>query len=114
MAHSTTLNVNQINTQAQRHDDTATEIGRQLDQLKVQVDATLQASWSGATQALQTTCDNWVESVRKSVLSHLTNMATNIRNEANNQEGTDQEAKDIINNLSMGVETSSFLGATNV
>jgi uncharacterized protein YukE len=108
MAHSTTLNVNTINQQASRHDTTAEEISKQLDQLKVQIDATLAASWSGATRALQTTCDNWVENLRKSTLEHLSNMATNIRNEAKNQAGTDEEAVATINALPM--ETGNFLG----
>jgi uncharacterized protein YukE len=110
MAHSTTLNPETINTQATRHEETASGISKQLDQLKVQVDATLAASWSGATKALQTTCDNWVENLRKSTIAHLNNMATNIRNEANNQAGTDEEAVAAINNLPM--ETGNFLGVS--
>jgi len=114
MAHSTTVNPNDIKAQAQKHDDTAADIGTQLDQLKAEVDGLLQRSWSGATQALQTTCDNWVENLRKSTLDHLTNMATNIRNEADNLGGTDDESVNAINNVSMSVDTSSFLGATSV
>jgi len=108
VGHSTQLNVETINAQATRHEDTAQNISQQLDQLKAQVDATLAASTSSATRALSTTCDNWVESVRKSVLAHLNTMAENIRREAANQDGTDQENTSAINNIPM--ETGNFLG----
>ncbi|TVT62507.1 hypothetical protein ORV05_01500 [Amycolatopsis cynarae] len=110
MSHSTQLSVEQINQQATRHEDTANNISQQLDQLKAQVDATLQASPSAATRALSTTCDNWIESVRKSVLAHLQTMAENIRREAHNQDGTDQTSMQTIMNLPM--ETGNFLGVS--
>ncbi|GHF44806.1 uncharacterized protein YukE [Amycolatopsis bartoniae] len=108
MSHSTQLSVEQINQQATKHDQTADNINQQLNQLKQQVDATLAASPSAATRALSTTCDNWIESVRKSVLAHLQTMAENIRREASNQDGTDQQSNQAILNLPM--ETGNFLG----
>ncbi|UMP06954.1 hypothetical protein [Amycolatopsis sp. EV170708-02-1] len=109
MAHSTQLNVTTIDQQATRHEEVADSISKQLDQLKAQVNATLAASPSGATRALSTTCDNWVESVRNSVLANLRAMAGDIRTEAGKQDETDQEHMDTINRLSM--DTGNFLGA---
>jgi len=108
MAHSTQLNAETINGQASRHDTMADDVSNQLDQLKAQVDATLAASPSAATRALSTTCDNWVESVRKSVLAHLRAMAENMRREASNQDAMDSTNMQQITNLSM--ETGNFLG----
>jgi enamine deaminase RidA (YjgF/YER057c/UK114 family) len=108
MSHSTQLNVTTIDQQAARHDSTAENISQQLNQLKAHVEATLAASGSAATRALSTTCDNWVESVRKSVLQHLSAMADNMRREAKNQEGTDQTSTQAILNVPM--ETGNFLG----
>ncbi|WP_410611355.1 hypothetical protein [Amycolatopsis sp. lyj-109] len=108
MAHSTQLNVATIERQAAKHDETAQNISSQLDQLKQQVEATLAASTSGATRALSTTCDNWIESVRKSVLAHLQTMAENIRRESKNQGATDEASTQALMNLPM--ETGNFLG----
>lgn len=108
MGHSTQLNVETINQQATRHETTSQSVNTQLNQLKSEIEATLAASPSAATRALSTTCDNWVESVRKSVLSHLETMAENIRREAGNQDGTDQTSMQKI--LSLPMETGNFLG----
>ncbi|MFD2419611.1 hypothetical protein [Amycolatopsis pigmentata] len=108
MSHSTQLNVETINQQASRHEETANNVSQQLDQLKSQVEATLAASTSAATRALSTTCDNWVESVRKSVLEHLHGMAENMRREANNQDAMDSGSMQAILNVPM--ETGNFLG----
>jgi hypothetical protein len=110
VSHSTQLSPEQINTQATRHEETADAVDTQLNALKAVVEATLLASKSAATRALSTTCDNWVESVRKSVLAHLRTMAENIRREATNQEATDQESMKEILNLPM--ETGNFLGVS--
>lgn len=109
MAHSTQLNAETIKQQAQRHDDTAQEISSQLDALKAQVDSTLAASGSAATRALSTTTDDWVERVRKSVLSHMHAMAENMRKEADAQHQMDSDNMQSILNLNM--ETSAFLGS---
>lgn len=108
MSHSTKLSPSTINQQAQRHDDTGEQISKSLDDCKNIVAQTLSASPSAATRALQSTCENWVENVRKSTLEHLNAMATNIRREANNQESTDQDSNQAIMNLPM--ETGNFLG----
>lgn len=108
MSHSTKLSPETINQQAAKHDTTRENINGQLDQLKVEIENTLNSSPSAATRALSTTTDNWVESVRKSVLAHLETMAQNIRNEANNQGATDSESMNKILNLPM--ETGNFLG----
>jgi uncharacterized protein YukE len=108
MSHSTQLSPETINQQAAKHDSTRESIDQQLTQLKTEIENTLAASPSAATRALSTTTDNWVESVRKSVLQHLETMAQNIRNEANNQGATDSEAMQKILNLPM--ETGNFLG----
>jgi hypothetical protein len=104
----TKLSPGEIHAQAARHDETRENISGQLDTLKTEIQNTLAASPSAATRALSTTTDNWVESVRKSVLSHLDTMAQNIRNEANNQGATDETAMQNIINLPM--ETGNFLG----
>ncbi|WP_370942287.1 hypothetical protein AB5J62_24560 [Amycolatopsis sp. cg5] len=109
MSHSTTLSPQTINQQADRHDTFAQNISDQLTQLKNEVDQTLQMSTSAATRALSTTCDNWVESVRSSVLQHMTGMANNMRREASDQEAMDQESEKAILNVPM--ETGNFLGA---
>lgn len=110
MGHSTTLSPETINAQAAKHDDTRESINGQLDQLKTEIEQTLAASASAATRALSTTTDNWVESMRKSVLSHLETMAQNIRNEAKNQGAVDEESMTSILNLPM--ETGNFLGVS--
>jgi hypothetical protein len=110
MSHSTQLNPETINQQAARHEDTAQNISQQLDQLKQAVDDTLAQSTSAATRALSTTTDNWVESVRKSVLEHMNAMAQNIRREASDQEALDQESMQSVLNVPM--ETGNFLGAS--
>jgi uncharacterized protein YukE len=110
VSHSTQLSVDDINIQATRHEETAEKIDKELNALKAQVDATLERSTSAATRALSTTCDNWVESVRKSVLAHLRTMAENIRRESKNQESTDQDSMKEILNLPM--ETGNFLGVS--
>jgi uncharacterized protein YukE len=110
MSHSTQLNPETINQQAARHEETAQTISQQLDQLKQHVDDTLQRSTSAATRALSTTCDNWVESVRKSVLDHMNAMAGNIRREANDQEALDQQSMQAVLNVPM--ETGNFLGVS--
>lgn len=105
---NTKLSPEQIHVQAGKHDTTKDNINGKLDGLKTMIHDTLGVSPSAATRALATTCDNWVESVRKSVLSHLETMAQNIRNEANKQGATDEEAMQTILNLPM--ETGNFLG----
>lgn len=110
MAHSTKLSPVTINQQADRHITTKEDIEQQLAQLKVDVDNVLQASTSAATRALSTTTDNWIESLKKSVLAHLEAMAQNIRNEAGNQQSTDETSMNQILNLPM--ETGNFLGVS--
>jgi len=110
MSHSTQLNPETINQQASRHEETAQNISGQLDTLKQQVDETLHHSRSAATQALSTTTDNWVESVRKSVLSHMNAMAQDIRREANDQQALDEESMKTVLNIPM--ETGNFLGVS--
>jgi hypothetical protein len=105
---NTKLSPEQIQVQAGRHDTTRESIDQQLNILKSEIQNTLAASPSAATRALSTTTDNWVESVRKSVLSHLQTMAENIRNESNKQAATDETAMQTILNLPM--ETGNFLG----
>jgi uncharacterized protein YukE len=107
---ATKLNPQQIQTQAQRHDDTKDDIDRQLNELKGEVDSLLQASESAATRALSTTTDNWIESVRKSVLAHMGTMAEAIRNESQGQDFADQESMDEI--LKLPMETGNFLGVS--
>lgn len=109
MAHSTQLNNETINQQAARHETTADNISQQLDQLKNEVDMTLASSKSAATKALSSTCDSWIESMRKAVLSHLREMAQNMRNEATTQQATDSENMQKITSVPM--ETGTFLGA---
>ncbi|MFE3785125.1 hypothetical protein ACFXPA_43895 [Amycolatopsis sp. NPDC059090] len=108
MSHSTQLSPSTINTQAGRHDQTADDISRQLDQLKSSVDATLAASPSAATRALSSTCDHWIESVRNSVLKNLHTMADYIRAEANNQTSVDEQNMHDVLNIPM--DTGDFLG----
>jgi hypothetical protein len=110
MAHSTQLNAETIKAQAARHNTMADDVSSQLDQLKASVDATLAASPSGATRALSSTCDNWVESVRSSVLAHLHAMADNMIREANNQGAMDEQQMQTIQNLDM--QTGNFLGVS--
>lgn len=110
MSHSTQLNDETINQQAARHEDTAQNISGQLDVLKQQVDETLHNSRSAATQALSNTTDSWVESVRKSVLSHMTAMANDIRREARDQVALDEESMKAVLNVPM--ETGNFLGVS--
>jgi gas vesicle protein len=109
VSHSTQLNVETINAQAARHDEIADNITQQIAQLKSQVDATLAASTSGATRALSTSCDSWADALNKTAVSHLKEMAENIRREANNQAGTDEDATRDINN-SLVEASGSFLG----
>jgi uncharacterized protein HemX len=109
VSHSTQLNAQTINDQASRHEQTADNISQQLDVLKSHIETTLAASPSAATRALSTTTDNWVESVRKSVLAHMHAMAEIMRREANNQDSMDSESMQAILNVPM--ETGNFLGA---
>lgn len=113
MSHdSTKLNPDTINQQADRHLETSADISRQLDQLEREVDSTLNASFSGATQALQSTTDRWINSVKTSVLRHMESMAELIRREATNQGSLDEESMQGILNLPM--ETGNFLGVPAV
>jgi hypothetical protein len=109
MAHSTQLNAETINQQATRHEETANSVSQQLDQLKAHIEGTLAASSSAATRALNTTCNNWVESVRKSVLQHLNTMADTMRREAKGQDAQDNDSMQKILNIPMS--TGNFLGA---
>jgi hypothetical protein len=109
MAHSTQLDPTEIHRQADKHDTTRENIVGQLDQLKVDVQEVLQRSTSAATRALQSSTDTWVESVKKSVIAHMQTMAENIRREASDQEGTDEDLNSQIMNIPL--ETGSFLGA---
>jgi uncharacterized protein YukE len=108
VAHSTQLSVSMIEQQAGRHDQTADSINKVLDNLKQDVETVLSRSKNGATSALNTVCDHWVESVRKSVIAHLQNMAENIRRESKNQNATDEEAAQAL--LKLPMDTGNFLG----
>ncbi|KZB80807.1 hypothetical protein [Amycolatopsis regifaucium] len=109
MAHSTKLNDQDIIAQAARHEETANNVNDQLDNLKREVEATLAASTSAATRALSSVTGEWVEAVRKTVLSNLNGMAGDMRREAGAQVDTDADNTQSILNVPMG--TSTFLGA---
>jgi uncharacterized protein YukE len=108
MSRSTQLDPAEIHKQANNHDQTRENIVGQLDQLKVDVQNVLAASGSAATRALSTSTDSWVESVKKTVISHMEQMSTNIRREADGQEATDEELHQAI--LNIPIETGNFLG----
>jgi formylmethanofuran:tetrahydromethanopterin formyltransferase len=108
MSRSTQLDPAEIHRQASNHDQTRENIVGQLDQLKVDVQNVLQASGSAATRALSTSTDSWVESVKKTVISHMEAMAQNIRREADGQEATDETLNQQI--LNIPIETGNFLG----
>ncbi|GAB3746655.1 hypothetical protein GCM10027598_85160 [Amycolatopsis oliviviridis] len=109
MPKTTQLDPAEIDAQATRHEATSDNIIQQLNQLKSQVDATLAGSNSAATKALSTTCDNWIEGLKRTILANLTEMAGYIRKESQGQDAQDQAAGQEIARLPM--ETSSFLGA---
>ncbi|RSN39930.1 hypothetical protein DMC64_37055 [Amycolatopsis sp. WAC 04197] len=109
MAKTTQLDPAEIDVQAGRHETTADNIIQQLDQLKVQVDATLAGSGSAATKALASTCENWISGLKRTILADLTAMAGYIRKEAKGQDEQDRTAQQTITSVPM--ETSSFLGA---
>jgi hypothetical protein len=99
----------QIDIQAQKHRDTASSVESNLNQLLTDVDTVLANSKSNATKALKSVCEEWVGSMKNNAISHLNLMAENIAREANNQEGTDLEATNVI--LATPMETGAFLGA---
>ncbi|MFD9698005.1 hypothetical protein [Lentzea sp. NPDC059081] len=109
MSHSTSVDGDQITRLAEKHRTTAEDIKGQLQQLRNHVAETASRSTSGATTALQSTCDEWINALERNVLAHLGAMADNIVRESKNQEGTDQEANKAILNVPM--ITGSFLGA---
>ncbi|ALG10361.1 hypothetical protein [Kibdelosporangium phytohabitans] len=108
MPKTAQVSVEKCNQQAARHEAMADNISQKLDGLKTEVHNTMMASTSAATRALTSTCDNWVEAVRKTVLDHMRNMAENIRREASNQEALDQQHMEEITKLPLG--TLNFLG----
>ncbi|MFC3452609.1 hypothetical protein [Amycolatopsis speibonae] len=110
MSQTTHLDNEVILAQASAHDTTRENIDKQLNDLRAFIQTTLEASSSAATKALKTTCDNWVESLRKSAMSHLESMAQNMRVEAGKGEATDSENMQRI--LSIPMETGNFLGAS--
>ncbi|EME65696.1 hypothetical protein [Amycolatopsis decaplanina] len=107
MAHSTKLNDQQIIAQAARHEETANSVDDQLDNLKKEVESTLAASTSAATRALSSVTGDWVEAVRKTVLSNLNGMAGDMRREAGAQVDTDSDNTQSILNVPM--DTTNFL-----
>jgi hypothetical protein len=107
---TTKLDPAEIHKQANLHDETRNRIDGTLSTLRSEVESLLQNSGSAATAALNTTTNNWIDTVKKSVLDHMTSMATAMRNEADGQDFADQESMDEILNLNM--DTGSFLGVT--
>ncbi|GAA1981851.1 hypothetical protein [Amycolatopsis minnesotensis] len=110
MSHTTTVDKDKIFDQANKHEQFAQEMSQELDKLLSHIESTTSASPSEATKALSHTAESWIASVKKTVLEHVNTMATNIRNEANNQTGTDESLVKQIN--SVQIETSNFLGGS--
>ncbi|MFE0022047.1 hypothetical protein [Amycolatopsis sp. NPDC059021] len=108
MSHTTTVDKGKIFEQATKHEEFAQQMAAELDKLLAHIQQTTSSSPSEATKALHYTAENWIGNVKKTVLEHVNTMATNIRNEANNQTGTDEALVKQIN--SVQIETNTFLG----
>jgi hypothetical protein len=106
--NATTLDPTKVEAQAGVHETTRDEIGRDLDNLRSYVTGLLSASPSEATRALARVTEDWVDSVKKSVLEHMTAMVKNLRGAVTDQTDADDASSKLI--LDIPLVTNKFLG----
>lgn len=105
--NATTLDPVKVESQAVVHEGTRDDIGDELDRLKTDVAALLEASSSEATKALEQVTNGWIDSVKKSVLEHMTAMVKNLRGAVNDQ--TDADGANSKTILDIPLVTNQFL-----
>jgi hypothetical protein len=108
MAKATQVDPTQVDQQAKMHEEKRDDIVTQLKSVRVTVDDVKAHSNSAMTRALAEQGEKWIDAVEKSVLSHMTAMANNIRAAASDQGEADMESVQQINNIP--IATKSFLG----
>lgn len=104
---ATTLDPHKVEAAAKNHEATRDSLAGELDAARARADGLLAASSSEATKALQQVVDGWANSVKNTLLEHMTAMVGNLRGAITDQTATDQAGMKQI--LDLPPVTNKFL-----
>lgn len=91
MSQPTQFEQDAINKAAESHREMVEALKGRLTTLRVVVDGTLATSPSGATRALQTTYDTWINDVEKMIITRVDSLSEAMKKTAATQADIDEQ-----------------------